>query len=159
MPTDADYEAVRLAQERVENILDEWAAEGRQGLCPVPDEPTPAGGGSGAGRAFSVQRYGMLQWGDLFTARQKAALVELATLMQKKQTLQDVVTGLCLTLSKTADFNSAIARWAAPRETSAATFGTRQALPMVWDFCETNPFSGNSTGSIFKVVSDISLSS
>ena len=37
------YEAVRLAQERVENILDEWAAEGRQGLCPVPDEPTPSG--------------------------------------------------------------------------------------------------------------------
>ena len=27
--------------------------------------------------AFSVQRYGMLQWGDLFTARQKVALVEL----------------------------------------------------------------------------------
>ena len=153
LPTDADYEAVRLAQKRVENILDEWAAEGRQGLCPVPDEPTPAGGGSGAGRAFSVQRYGMLQWGDLFTARQKAALVELATLMQKKQTLQDVVTGLCLTLSKTADFNSAIARWAAPRETSAATFG-RQALPMVWDFCETNP-TGNSTGSLQSGVSYI----
>ena len=142
LPTDADYEAVRLAQERVENILDEWAAEGRQGLCPVPDEPMPPIGTLG----FRVQRYGMLQWGDLFTARQKAALVELATLMQKKQTLQDVVTGLCLTLSKTADFNSAIARWAAPRETSAATFG-RQALPIVWDFCETNP-TGNSTGSL-----------
>ena len=153
LPSDRDYAAILLAQERVENILDEWVAEGRQGLCPVPDEPTPAGGGSGAGRAFSVQRYGMLQWGDLFTARQKAALVELATLMQEKQTLPDVVTGLCLTLSKTADFNSAIARWAAPRETSAATFG-RQALPMVWDFCETNP-TGNSTGSLQSGVSYI----
>ena len=28
-------------------------------------------------RAFRVQRYGMLQWGDLFTARQKVALGEL----------------------------------------------------------------------------------
>ena len=37
-------------------------------------------GGSGAGRAFSVQRYGMMQWGDLFTARQKAALVALGWL-------------------------------------------------------------------------------
>jgi hypothetical protein len=44
---------------------------GERGLCPFPDEPTPAGGGSGAGRAFSVQKYGMMKWGDLFTARQK----------------------------------------------------------------------------------------
>ena len=47
-------------------MLGEWERDGKQGLCPVPDEPTPAGGGSGAGRAFSVQRYGMFQWGDLF---------------------------------------------------------------------------------------------
>ena len=81
LPTDADYTAVRLAQERVADILDQWERGGRNGLCPVPDEPTPAGGGSGAGRAFSVQRYGMLQWGDLFTARQKAALVGLGPLL------------------------------------------------------------------------------
>ena len=77
LPTEADYAAVLRAQRRVVRILEEWEREGKQGLCPVPDEPTPAGGGSGAGRAFSVQRYGMLQWGDLFTARQKVALVEL----------------------------------------------------------------------------------
>ena len=35
-------------------------------------------GGFGAGRAFSVQRYGMFRWGDLFTARQKVALVALS---------------------------------------------------------------------------------
>ena len=63
LPTDTDYAAVWFAQKRVEKILNEWVAEARQGLCPVPDEPTPPGGGSGAGRAFSVQRYGMLQWG------------------------------------------------------------------------------------------------
>ena len=146
LPNDADYAAVRLAQDRIAGILEEWERGGRQGLCPVPDEPTPAGGGSGAGRAFSVQRYGMLQWGNLFTARQKAALVEVAVRMQKVQATQEVVTGLCLALSKVADFNSAIARWAAPRETSAATFG-RQALPMIWDFCETCP-TGTSTGSL-----------
>ena len=75
LPTQADYAAVRKAQDRIARVLADWERGGRQGLCPVPDEPTPAGGGSGAGRAFSVQRYGMLQWGDLFTARQKAALV------------------------------------------------------------------------------------
>ena len=57
LPTEADYAAVRAAQARLAGILDEWERGGKQGLCPVPDEPTPAGGGSGAGRAFSVHRY------------------------------------------------------------------------------------------------------
>jgi len=69
LPTESDYEAVQKAQARVAKLLSEWERGGKQGLCPVPDECTPAGGGSGAGRAFSMQRYGMLQWGDLFTAR------------------------------------------------------------------------------------------
>ena len=73
LPTDADYAAARRAQERLAGILDEWERGGRQGLCPVPDEPLPPIGTLG----FRVQRYGMLRWGDLFTARQKVALVEL----------------------------------------------------------------------------------
>ena len=81
LPVDADYVAVREAQLRLAEVLREWERGGKQGLCPVPDEPTPAGGGSGAGRAFSVQRYGMLQWGDLFTARQKVALMEVGQLI------------------------------------------------------------------------------
>ncbi len=142
LSTEADYEAVRLAQAHVAELLDVWERGGRQGLCPVPDEPLPPIGTLG----FRVQRYGMMQWGDLFTARQKVALVALAVRMQKVQAIPEVVTGLCLALSKVADFNSAIARWATPRETSAATFG-RQALPMIWDFCETCP-TGTSTGSL-----------
>ena len=76
LPTDADYAAVREAQVRVARMLEEWERGGKQGLCPVPDEPLPPIGTLG----FRVQRYGMLQWGDLFTARQKVALVELAKL-------------------------------------------------------------------------------
>ena len=71
LPTERDYQAVRKAQKRMKMILDEWVRGGKKGLCPIPDEPTPAGGGSGAGRAFSVQKYGMMKFGDLFTARQK----------------------------------------------------------------------------------------
>ena len=74
LPTDADYAAVRRAQARVAEMLAEWERGGRQGLCPVPDEPLPPIGTLG----FRVQRYGMLQWGDLFTARQRATLVELS---------------------------------------------------------------------------------
>ena len=49
------------------------------GLSLVPDEPTPLGGGKGAGRAFSLQKYGMMRWSDLFTARQKLALTTIVT--------------------------------------------------------------------------------
>ena len=77
LPSDRDYQAVWNAQKRLKGILDKWERDGKKGLCPVPDEPTPPGGGSGAGRAFSVQKYGMMKFGDLFTARQKVALVTL----------------------------------------------------------------------------------
>ena len=42
VPTDADYAAVREARERLVRILEEWERAGRQGLCPLPDEPLAA---------------------------------------------------------------------------------------------------------------------
>ena len=141
LPTDADYAAVRRAQMRVTEILDAWERDGRQGLSPVPDEPTPAGGGSGAGRAFSVQRYGMFQWGDLFTARQKAALVELGRLIQEFASDDDLATSSVLmsAFSRCADHWSAGAMWIQDLEAVAHTYG-RQALPIVWDFVEAYGF-------------------
>ena len=140
LPTDADYAAVHEAQARLAGILDEWERGGRQGLCPVPDEPTPVGGGSGAGRAFSVQRYGMLQWGDLFTARQKVALVELSRSLSVRATL-----AASLLIDRMADFLVALARWKADAECPVQALA-RQALPIVWDFSEANPWT-EATGS------------
>ncbi len=40
LPTDADYEAVYTAQQRLIQILDEWKHTGQHGLCPIPNEPT-----------------------------------------------------------------------------------------------------------------------
>jgi adenine-specific DNA methylase len=152
LPTERDYQAVWKAQKRLKAILDQWErgalpspsgrGAGGEGLCPVPDEPLPLMSGT-----FNVPLYGVNRWGDLFTARQKLALVTLARLALERPGAdgEAVRAGLSPALSKVADFNSAIARWAVPRETSAATFG-RQALPMVWDFCETIP-TGTSTGS------------
>ena len=51
LPTDADYEAVHRAQARVTQILVEWEHGGKQGLCPVPDEPLPPIGDAGLPRA------------------------------------------------------------------------------------------------------------
>jgi adenine-specific DNA methylase len=72
---DRDYAAVFKAMARLKKVAEEKLSNG---LSAIPDEPTPIGGGSGAGRAFSVQKYGMMQFGDLFTARQKLGLCTLA---------------------------------------------------------------------------------
>lgn len=142
LPSERDHEAVRKAQVRVAKLLEEWERGGKQGLCPVPDEPTPAGGGSGAGRAFSVQRYGMLQWGDLFTARQKVALASLATLLGSASH-GDLRGFLALNFSKIVDMNNGLSSWQ-PHAEIPAHMLTRFALPMKWDFSEAVPVSDSS---------------
>ena len=142
LPTDADYEAVRRSQVRLAQILEEWESGGKQGLCPVPDEPTPVGGGSGAGRAFSVQRYGMVQWGDLFTARQKVALVELGRLTF---TVEAKHQPLALALTRLANAGCSHCRWHSTGEKHEGVY-SRQALPIVWDYSEVNPFSESTGG-------------
>ncbi len=121
-------------------LLEDWEAGGKQGLCPIPDEPLPPIGTLG----FRVQRYGMLEWGDLFTARQKVALVELGRLVDEVATERNR-TGAAFALSKQSDFNSSLSRWANHMEKSVATFG-RQALPMLWDWGEVVPTSLASGG-------------
>ena len=135
LPTNADYAAVGAAQERLASILREWERDGRQGLRPVPDESTPAGGGSGAGRAFSVQRYGMIQWSDLFTARQEVALVEFAKLIQAQPSPTREL--LAIAMDRVADGSASISGWLASGEEIKHVFA-RQALPIVWDFGESN---------------------
>jgi len=144
LPTEADYAAVRRAQAWVAEILAEWERGGKQGLCPVPDEALPPIGTLG----FRVQRYGMLEWGDLFTARQKVALVGLG----KRITDCDagIDSFLALALGRSTDQLSSLVRWLETIEAIASTFG-RQALPMVWDFCEIAPvgdYAANFGGAI-----------
>ena len=135
LPNDADYAAVRWSQARLADILDEWERDGEQGLCPVPDEPISLN----EVRRISVPIYGMKSWGDLFTARQKVALVEL-----RRQTVS-LTSGvqrtlLALLLGKMADGNNSCASWNNSAENPVNLF-TRQAIPLVWDFCESTPTS------------------
>ena len=148
LPTERDYEAVRRAQERLAEVLAEWERSGRKGLCPVPDEPLPPIGALG----FRVQRYGMLQWGDLFTARQKVALVTLARLVRElpASVPEAVRAAMALVVNRCADYNSANCRWVPRGEFIGNTF-TRQALPIVWDFAEVDPAS-DSTGGLSGAV-------
>ena len=64
---------------------------------------------------------------------------------------------LGLAVDKLADRNSTVCAWASLREHARNTFG-RQAIPMVWDFAESNPLSessGNFAGGITSIESGL----
>lgn len=52
-----------------------------------------------------------------------------------------IATYLGMALSKLADASTSLVRWKASMDQVIATFG-RQALPMVWDYAESNIFNG-----------------
>jgi adenine-specific DNA methylase len=141
LPTERDYDPVRRAQVRVAELLEEWQASGGSGLCPLPDEPTPTGGGSGAGRAFSMQSYGMFKWIDLFTARQKIALMCVARAVREGDQ-----PALALALGKLADLSTSGCLWHTKNECPNQVLTTARIKPF-WDFAEGVPTS-SSSGSI-----------
>ena len=119
---------------------------------------------------FRVQEYGMSRWRDLFTPRQLVALTTFSALVEKAMErvrrdamaaglpddgglLRDGGTGatayaeavgvyLAFVTDKVADYWSSISTWHISRELIRNTFG-RQAIPMTWDYAETNPFSSS----------------
>jgi adenine-specific DNA methylase len=134
LPTDADYMAARSA-----SVALEEATRTRRvgGLSLVPDEPLPPQGTLG----FRVQRYGMLQWGDLFTARQKLAMLVL------RDAIEEVASGdhavreiLALALSRFADISNALCQWE-DTKTQVRHLFKRQAISMLWDFAEAAIFA------------------
>lgn len=113
--------------------------------------------------------YGLSTWGDLFTPRQLVALTTFSDLVQETMArvhsdaltaglsgdgkpLRDGGTGatayseavgvyLGMAVSKESVSLVTQARWRAGEGKSAPAFG-RQALPMVWDYTDINPFAG-----------------
>ena len=151
-PTNSDYGAVYLAQERIAGILEEWKLNGEHGLCPVPDEPLPLMSGT-----FNVPLYGMNQWGDLFTARQKAALLEFGRL-NAEITSRHVRETSGLVISKLSELSNSICAWEPVAECTRHIFG-RQAIPIAWDFGEgvlTSSSSGSFEVTMGNVVHGIS---
>ena len=99
----------------------------------------------------SALSYGKTHWHELFTERQ---LVTLTTFSDLVGEVRDEIAerygdagyadGVCLYLSlaigRTADSGSSYARWQNSGDKVAGVFA-RQAIPMMWDFAETNAFS------------------
>jgi putative DNA methylase len=148
LPTERDLAAFRAAEAALvgarHRLAQDW------GMDPVPDEPLPPLETLG----FRVQRYGLTHWGDLFNPRQKLALITFAEKVRQahaqmlsqgaeQEFAKAVVTYLALGVDRVASFCNGLSMWINQRELIADVF-TRQALPMVWDYAEVNPFSGAS---------------
>ena len=114
----------------------------------APDEPLPPVGTLG----FRVQRYGLTRWGDLFNARQTLALLTFSRQVRAAheamlaegmdpERAKAVTTYLSVIVDRLADYNTTLCTWHNTGEKINHTFG-RQALPMIWDYTELNPFSG-----------------
>lgn len=145
----ADSEQVNAAQvEKPENIPN----------AVLPDNP----------RDFKTPNYGMTSFTDLFTNRQLTALTTFSDLVgeaQKKAEADAAAAGLpdddvplredgvgarayseavaiylAFALDKAANLWSSICGWMNDRGALRETFA-RQAIPMVWDYAEANPFS------------------
>lgn len=103
-------------------------------------------------RDLRAPNYGMTHHADLFTNRQLRALVTFSDLVgeARQRVIDDggepeyadaVATYLAFVVDKLTDRNSALCSWDSTRDDLRNTF-SRQALPMVWDYAETNLFSG-----------------
>lgn len=151
IPSEADYDAVHRAQNRLSALMNEWGGPNEDGPCPVPNEPLPPLGTLG----FRVQRYGMAEWGDLFTSRQKAALVVLLKILEG-QASDTLLPFLACAFSRVSMSGMSCTRWNAVGQKMQHTFG-RQAIPIVWDFAEvvvTAPAPGNWTSG-FQLIADV----
>ncbi|HNM26340.1 MAG TPA: hypothetical protein PKL15_12955, partial [Saprospiraceae bacterium] len=107
---------------------------------------------SAGGDTFS---WGVNEWGQLFTPRQ---LLALHTLVEKLRELKTelnahtdeygkaVATYLGILVDRVAIINTSFGVWHTSRETLERPM-SRQAIPMVFDYPESNPFC-ESTGSI-----------
>ena len=132
----------------------------------------PSGQLSGKSRV-NVSLYGFDEISDLFSNRQLTALRTFSTLVKEAQHqayLDALKAGmfddnkgldaggsgakaygeaigvyLAFVVDKLTDYHSSLCSWHNSRDLIRNTFG-RQAIPMVWDYAEANPFS-SSTGS------------
>ncbi len=147
LPADRDYRAVY----RAANKLGELAAQQLPGSLSLgPDEPTPAGGGSGAGRAFAMRNYGMDTWSDLFSMRQKLALIVLAEKTRERLAQMSIATGelLALAIGKTADLGNAGSPWKPGAECPVHLFSGPR-MPQLWDWAEA-VLTEESSGSFYS---------
>jgi putative DNA methylase len=129
------------------------------------------------------RNFGLVRPKDLFTARQLVLLSELCSILEEAKaqqrrdleqlpkpgkssttnasvnTIEERVKAvslyLALIIDKLAESHSNLCTWSsAPKNELVVSTFRRQALPMTWDYAESNPF-GESSGSISKVANSV----
>lgn len=139
-----------------QRVKPEWRPDTK-----LPDNP----------RDFKTPNYGMNSFGDLFTPRQLVALTTFSDLVQEVRVkaradalaagmvddgkrLEESGAGatayadalavyLAFALNKMADLGNSLCGWEPIAQCPRHLFG-KQAIPMIWDFAEANPFSTSS---------------
>ena len=153
-------------------------SDARGAICEIP-EGVPSGALAENPQYMIPIPYGMDEWWKLFTRRQLTALTTLSDLLPEVAAaaasdaiaagmaddgerlceggcgatayVDAVVTYLAFAIDKLVDLGNALVRWEPVAQCPRQLFG-RQAIPMVWDFAEANPFS-NSSGSFLTCLS------
>ena len=152
------YLAPTEAQERVARSAEPaWSPD-----VAMPDNP----------RWFSPPLYGLKTYGDLFTPRQLVALTTFSDLAGEamERVKQDatgvsddawpgdpgiyaegVATYLAFLVNQVANHSSSLCGWNSANAQMRSVFA-RHAIPMVWDYAESNPFcdSSGSFASLFE---------
>ncbi|MER7050730.1 DUF1156 domain-containing protein [Streptomyces sp. NPDC000351] len=120
-------------------------------------------------RDIKASTYGMTEFTDLFTNRQLAALTTFSDLVveTRERVLFDalnaglpqgeslaeggcgaesyadaIATYMAFGVSKATDYHNALTAWRSDvKNEGIGHLFSRQAIPMIWDFCEANPLS------------------
>jgi adenine-specific DNA methylase len=155
LPQSVDFEAIRLSAQNLEKLSEEHTGI----LSLLPTEPLPINpGAKDTTLGMRIQGYGMDTWDKLFTQRQLNAITTLVKLLNDlplpegmdADLAQATKTCLGLSISRQVDSSSSLCRWDISRQTIKAVFA-RQAIPIVWDFCEV-PITSDSSGGFLGAV-------
>ena len=124
-----------------------------------PPSDLPTGELSLNSQYMGAPLYGMTDITDLFTDRQLLMLSTASDLVNEARAriindggTSDYADALSLYLtigvSKAADYHNALCGWRSDvKNEGIGHLFSRQAIPIVWDYCEANPFS-NSSGNL-----------
>lgn len=120
------------------------------GIEPIPDEQMPSTMPGG----IHPPAYGLASFGSLFNPRQQISMITFA---EKVKAVVDmnheqndsipfevILVYLSILLDWLSDKMTTLVRWHVTREVVSGTY-SRQAIPMVWDYFELNPFSGSTS--------------
>ena len=166
LPTQEEITTFRSAESALVKKRDLLAQE--WGMEPVPDEPISETPSNTMGGTNRVLNYNIRLWGDLFNPRQQLALITFVEKVRKAHArmllgqipgisepplssypedfARAVATYLAIAVDRLVDFGSTLCVLNPTGGRGVVhTFG-RQALPMTWDYAESNPLYPRAAG-------------